>query len=104
MNPDLQTILALIARHGLTSVGLWLAGHGYIDSSGVQGFVGAGILFAGVAWSWWQKRGQALLLAEVQELRSQRVKQAMKQYQGIQMQQAQAAQVMTEAKAATKTP
>lgn len=72
MPVDYSTIAQLLARHFLTSAGLWLAGQGYLDSNGVQGFVGAGMLIGGVFWSWWQKRGQALaqaaLAAEVQKL------------------------------------
>lgn len=92
MNPDLQTVAALLLRHALGTGAGALAAHGYISSSATEQVVAVGMMLAGAAWSWWQKRGQALLLAEVQELRSQRVKQAMQHYQSVQMQQAQAAQ------------
>lgn len=61
---DLSTIIQLIVRHVLTSVGLWLAGHGYLDSSAVQGFVGAGMMIGGILWSIGQKDGVAWLGAE----------------------------------------
>jgi hypothetical protein len=67
---DLTTIGGLVARHSLT----WLAGmlmmHGYLASGGTNEFVGAGMVFVGVAWSWWQKRGQAFVTARFAELRS----------------------------------
>ena len=55
----LTPILAGIARHGLTAAGGYLVSSGVIQSSEVQGFVGADMVLAGIAWSWWQKRGQA---------------------------------------------
>lgn len=61
-----KDILAGIARHVLTSIGGSLAAAGYIKGdAGVQEFVGAGLVLLGIAWSWWQKRGQAQVLAAV---------------------------------------
>lgn len=65
---NLQMVLGLLARHVLTSVGLWLAGHGYLESSGVSGFVGAGMIVAGIVWSWWQKTGQAVVAMKLATL------------------------------------
>lgn len=59
-----NTILQLSARHVLTAIGLWLAKNGYIDASATEGFVGAGMMILGVAWSLWEKKGHALALAE----------------------------------------
>jgi hypothetical protein len=56
---DQQTILALALRHALTTAAGALATHGYLSSSATEQFVSAGMLIAGIAWSWWQKRGQA---------------------------------------------
>jgi len=56
---DIQTVLALIARHGLTTAAGFLAAHGYLESSAEEGFASAGMLILGVGWSWWQKTGQA---------------------------------------------
>jgi hypothetical protein len=61
---DLSTIFQLIVRHVLTSAGFWLAGHGYLDSSAVQGFVGAGLILWGIGWSVLQKNGVVFLAAE----------------------------------------
>jgi hypothetical protein len=69
---DTQTILALLARHALTYVGGILAAHGYLGSSTTEGFVSAGMLLAGVAWSWWQKQGQAWAWAELARLKAQK--------------------------------
>ena len=61
---SLQTILTLAARHLLTVAGGWLIHQGYLDASGQEAFIGAGMTVAGVLWSWWQKRGQAMALAD----------------------------------------
>lgn len=59
----LKPILAGVVRHGLTALGGVLVTDGVIQSSDVAGFVGAGMVLAGIAWSWYQKVGQAHLLA-----------------------------------------
>ncbi len=56
---DVQTVLGLIARHALTTLAGVLVAHGYLGSSGTEQFIGAGMMLAGVGWSWWQKSGQA---------------------------------------------
>lgn len=66
---DLQTILGLLARHGLTVAGGMLAHDGIIGASGQEQFVGAGMALLGIGWSWYEKRGRALLLAEIDRLR-----------------------------------
>jgi len=69
---ETQTILALIARHGLTTAGGFLAAHGYLGSSTTEQFVSAGMVFAGVGWSWWQKYGHAAVVAELAKLKGKR--------------------------------
>jgi hypothetical protein len=59
----LKPILAGMVRHGLTAVGGAMVTGGYMESSQMSGFVGAGMVIAGIAWSWWQKRGQAEVVA-----------------------------------------
>ena len=66
----IKPLLGLIARHALTTAAGILASHGYLQSSGTEQFVGAGLLFLGVAWSWWQKSGQAAVLTHLAKLRS----------------------------------
>ena len=69
-NVDLQTLLGLFVRHGLTTLGGILAAHGYLGSSTTEQFVAAGMVIVGVAWSWWQKRGQGLVAAELEKLKA----------------------------------
>lgn len=69
---DIQTILAMLARHGLTVLAGILAHQGYLDSSGTEAFISAAMLVLGVGWSWWQKTGQAEVLAELVKLKAQR--------------------------------
>jgi hypothetical protein len=60
MNKEaLNSILAAIARHGLTALGGVLVTDGVMQQGDVTGFVGAGMVLLGIGWSWWQKRGQA---------------------------------------------
>lgn len=59
----LKPILAGMVRHGLTALGGILVTDGVMQSSEMSGFVGAGMVIAGVAWSWWQKRGQQKVVA-----------------------------------------
>lgn len=56
---DLQTILGSIARHALTTLAGWLVANGFLANSDEQKFVGAAAALLALAWSWWQKKGQA---------------------------------------------
>ena len=68
----LKPILSLAARHLLTTAGGALVTSGVIQSGEVQGFVGAGMVIAGVLWSWWQKRGQAIVAEQLKKLTAQK--------------------------------
>jgi len=59
----LKPILAGMVRHFLTTAGGALVAGGYLSSSDASAFVGGGMVIAGVAWSWWQKEGQAKFVA-----------------------------------------
>jgi hypothetical protein len=61
----LKPLLASAVRHMLTTFGGMLVAQGVMHSSDVNGFVGAGMVLAGVAWAWWQKVGQAALAGEL---------------------------------------
>jgi hypothetical protein len=56
-------------RHALTTFGGMLVAAGIIDNTEVSAFVGAGMCLAGIAWSWWQKRGQAAIIADLKRFR-----------------------------------
>ena len=62
MDDTTKTILAGVIRHGLTLVGGSLVSAGYMQSSDTATFVGGGMAIVGIAWSWWQKRGEAKAL------------------------------------------
>lgn len=81
MDDTTKTVLALGARHALTTVAGMLIAHGYLQSSQSQAFVGAGMLIIGVAWSWWQKTGRAALEGEVAYLRAWKAQTTAKQAQ-----------------------
>lgn len=55
---QVKVLLGLAARHALTTIGGMLAAGGYLQSSGISDFVGAGMVFAGIGWSWWDKKGR----------------------------------------------
>lgn len=59
----LKPFLAAVVRHGLTTFGGYLVASGIISNSEVAPFVGAGMVLAGIAWSWFQKRGVVELKA-----------------------------------------
>lgn len=59
MDDSLKPILAGIVRHALTTAGGALVAGGYMQSSQTADFIGGGMVIAGIAWSWWQKEGQA---------------------------------------------
>jgi len=67
---DLQTLAGLIVRHSLTTLAGILIAHGYLQSSMNDQFIAAGMLFAGIAWSWWQKSGQSEVAAELARLKA----------------------------------
>lgn len=60
------SIAGLAVRHGLTTIGGYLAGKGLLgtDPTAVENFVGAGMIVAGVAWSAWQKWGKVMITKE----------------------------------------
>ena len=66
----LKPYLAAFVRHLLTVAAGVLAAHGYMNSSGVEQFVGFGMTCAGLAWSWWQKSGHAAVAADIANLRA----------------------------------
>lgn len=64
----LKPILAGMVRHLLTTAGGALVAGGYIQSSDEAAFIGGGMVLAGIIWSWWQKRGQAKVLAIIAKM------------------------------------
>lgn len=64
----LKPILAGLVRHALTSLGGMLVASGYMQSSDTAAFIGGGMVIAGMLWSWWQKEGQAKVLAAIAKM------------------------------------
>jgi hypothetical protein len=76
---DMETVKAIGAgmlRHALTGLAGTLAAHGYIQSSQTEQFIGAGLFLAGIAWSWWQKSGQAQVADLLKKLTTKTATQA----------------------------
>lgn len=64
---DLITIAGLLARHLLTKFSGVLITHGLMkdDPSSTESLVGAGMFFAGIGWSAWQKYGRVMVDARL---------------------------------------
>lgn len=60
-----NTILLLAVRHIAGWLGGLLVHKGWLDASGLEGFIGAIMTLAAVAGSYWQKTGQAAALSEL---------------------------------------
>lgn len=68
MDKATPAILAGIVRHLVTTGAGVLVAHGYIQSSQTEQVVGAVMVLVGIGWSWWQKRGQAAVAADLDKL------------------------------------
>jgi len=65
-----KPFLASIVRHSLTVAAGALVAHGTVSSSTGEQLVGAGMVVAGLAWSWWDKRGRAQLVQALDDARA----------------------------------
>lgn len=65
---DYQTMAAMLLRNALVSAAGALVTHGVISAGQTETVVGAVMVLAGVAWSWWQKQGQANVVAELAKM------------------------------------
>lgn len=63
MDDTTKQLLMGLARHGLTTAAGALVTYGLIHSSQTDDVVSAGMLLLGIAWSAWQKYGQAKAMA-----------------------------------------
>lgn len=68
-NVDMQTIAAMLVRHGLTVAAGILVTHGYIMANQTEQYISAFTLILGLAWSAWQKVGHAKVAAELAQLK-----------------------------------
>lgn len=71
-NPLFPLIAGLVIRHVVGMAAGWLVLHNLLDASQQASFaqMGIGIVTGGgvMAWSWWQKTGQAQALALLKKL------------------------------------
>lgn len=66
---DSKTFLAMLARTGLKLLAGFLVGHGYLQASAGEAFIGAGMALAAAAWSFWNDYGAAIAKASLDILR-----------------------------------
>ncbi len=67
---DIKTILAMLARTGFKALAGFLIGHGYLQASGTEAFIGAGMVLAAGAWSFWNDYGSTIAKASLDVLRA----------------------------------
>lgn len=74
----LQAAIAGTIRHGLTIAAGSLVTVGLLSSTDSGNFIqiGSGLALGaiGLAWSWWQKKGQQAVLAELNKFKADKVK------------------------------
>lgn len=68
MDPIFTPLLAGLARHALTSIGGFLVASGVMQSNQTNDFVGACMVLLGIAWSYWNKKGQAQMSGLLKKL------------------------------------
>lgn len=59
----MKPFVTAFVRHALTTAAGALVADGLIMSNQTNNFVGAGLFLVGIAWSWWQKYGQAITVS-----------------------------------------
>jgi hypothetical protein len=67
---DVKTFLSMLVRTGLKALAGFLIGHGYLQASGTEAFIGAGMAVAAALWSFWNDYGAAILKAELDMLKA----------------------------------
>jgi hypothetical protein len=72
------TLGAGIAKKGLTALGSAAAAHGIISGSQTETFVSLGMALVGVAWSFWDDYGRAIVLSQLEVLKAKSLAQAEK--------------------------
>jgi hypothetical protein len=74
MDEGLKMVLGLVVRHGLTTIAGVLGTLGVLQSSQTAQFITTGsaivVGLAGVAMSWWEKKGHQAMAAELNRLRT----------------------------------
>lgn len=76
------TIAAGVIKKGLLVAGTGLASHGVISASQTEMFVSAGMVLAGLAWSFWNDYGRAIVLSQLEVLKAKSLAQAKAMTQG----------------------
>lgn len=72
----LLTLASGAIKKGLLVAGTGLASHGIINSSQTEMFVSAGMVVVGLAWSFWNDYGKAIVLSQLEVLKAKSLAQA----------------------------
>lgn len=72
------TLATGVIKKGLLVVGTSLAGHGIINSSQTETVVSVGMVLVGLAWSFWNDYGKAIVLSQLEVLKAKSLAQAAK--------------------------
>jgi len=72
------TLASGVIKKGLITLGATAVTHGIIASNQVETFVAAGMFVVGMAWSFWNDYGKAIVLSKLEVLKAQSLAQAAK--------------------------
>jgi hypothetical protein len=72
------TLGAGIAKKGLTTLGSAAVAHGIISGSQTETFISLGMALVGIAWSFWDDYGRAIVLSQLEVLKAKSLAQAAK--------------------------
>jgi len=72
------TLATGVIKKGLLVAGTSLAGHGIINSNQTETFVSVGMVLVGLAWSFWNDYGRAIVLSQLEVLKAKSLAQAAK--------------------------
>jgi hypothetical protein len=70
------TIASGVIKKGLVSLGSMAVGHGLIAGNQTETFVAAGMALVGIAWSFWNDYGKAIVLSQLEVLKAKSLAQA----------------------------
>lgn len=82
MNASTRTMVLTLAtgliKKGLISVGMYLVGHGVIESNQTETVVAIGMAGVGIVWSFWNDTGKAVVLSQLEVYKAKVLAQAAK--------------------------
>lgn len=72
------TLASGIIKKGLVTLSAGAVTHGIINSNQTETFISAGMLVVGLAWSFWNDYGRAIVISQLEVLKAKSLAQAAK--------------------------